>query len=61
MRERERVRVTVESNQTAIQTTRVFGTDSDQTTKKVFRATFVDEFVVPLDSEGKHEKLVRSY
>lgn len=57
----DRVRVVVESNQTAVQTTRVFGQDSDITTKKVFRATFVDEFVVPLDAEGTREKLIRTY
>src|SRR5687768_4302095 len=57
----DRVRVAVESNQTAIQTTRVFGQESDTTTKKVFRATCVDECGSPLDSEGMREKLVRTY
>ena len=57
----ERVRVVVESNQTAVQTTRVFGQESDTTTKKVFKATFVDEYITPLDAEGAREKLVRTY
>ncbi|MBN9120728.1 MAG: hypothetical protein J0I06_16525 [Planctomycetes bacterium] len=57
----DRARVAVESTQTAVQTTRVFGQESDTTTKKVFRATFVDEYVVPLDAEGTREKLVRTY
>ncbi len=57
----DRVRVTVDSTQTAVQTTRVFGKDSETTTKKVFRATFVDEHVIPLDAEGGREKLVRTY
>jgi hypothetical protein len=57
----DRVRVTVDSTQTAVQTTRVFGQESDTTVKKVFKATFVDEFVVPIDAEGTREKLVRTY
>lgn len=57
----DRVRVAVESTQTAVQTTRVFGQESDTTVKKVFRATFVDEFVVPLDAEATREKIVRTY
>ena len=56
-----RVRVAVESNQTAVQTTRVFGQESATTVKKVFKATFVDEHVLPLDAEGAREKLVRTY
>lgn len=57
----DRVRVAVESDQTAVQTTRVFGQESDTTVKKVFRATFVDEFVVPLDADATREKIVRTY
>jgi hypothetical protein len=57
----DRVRVTVESDQTATQTTRVFGQESDTTVRKVFRATFVDEFVLPLDAAGAREKLIRTY
>ena len=57
----DRVRVVVESDQTAVQTTRVFGQESDTTVKKVFRATFVDEYVTPLDAEGTREKLIRTY
>jgi hypothetical protein len=57
----DRVRVVVDSTQTAVQTTRVFGQESDTTTKKVFRATFVDEFVLPPGAEEAREKLVRTY
>jgi hypothetical protein len=57
----DRVRFVVESTQTAVQTTRIFGQDNDVSTKKVFRATFVDEFAVPLDSAGTREKIVRTY
>lgn len=57
----DRARVTVDSKQTAVQTTRVFGQESDTTTTKVFRATFVDEFVVPLDAGGARERLIRTY
>lgn len=57
----DRVRVVVDSTQTATQTDRVFGQESDKTVKKVFRATFVDEFVVPRDADGAREKLVRTY
>ena len=57
----DRVRVVVDSNQTAIQTDRVFGKENEKTTRKVFKATFVDQYVTPLDAEGTREKLVRVY